>query len=434
MKEMEEAKQLVADEMDKVLKMNKKLRKQNEEVMNKGTDILTLTERLRSAEEEIQRSHKSMADDTAIIQQYKANEKKNKKEMNILRVEIEVLRNESNKSNGRTSTRDVVISSLEYEIATLKTEIENVALKLQKAVSTNEDLEQRNQDLVAESRNNALSKTAMRSSGDTSEAFDEIIAMSERLREEVRKWQNENEKLELKIKMLEEDIAILKKEEKGLILSMEQKEFSLKADREFFPENGLKQNNEDVSIEKRPQQSGTVEIPSSNDRKDGKYNFKRISPIVRRRHSIPDLFKFGNSNYNEGINSHGKLNVLESRIFGGNNDQTTAQSQASFQPKKRESRIHTQNQRQIKRSNSQTQGQFHLEKQDGKTEIVEDIPAAAAVPQVVNVVAPIKVSETSNVAAATKVEASKKASAPSQTTKKFVPPKETVWPLRIKLF
>ena len=415
---MEEAKQLVADEMDKVLKMNKKLRKQNEEVMNKGTDILTLTERLRSAEEEIQRSHKSMAEDTAIIQQYKANEKKNKKEINLLRVEIEVLRNESNKSNGRTSTRDVVISSLEYEIATLKTEIETVAFKLQKAVSANEDLEQRNQDLVAESRNNALSKTAMRS-----EAFDEIIAMSERLREEVRKWQNENEKLELKIKMLEEDIAILKKEEKGLILSMEQKEFSLKADREFFPENGQKQYNEDVSTEKRPQQSGTVEIPSSNDRIDGKYNFKRISPIVRRRHSIPDLFKFGNSNYNEGINSHGKLNVLESRIFGGNNDQTTAQSPAFFQPKKRESRI-----------NSQTQGQFYLEKQDGKTEIVEDIPAAAAVPQAVNVVAPIKVSETSKVAAATKVEASKKASAPSQTTKKFVPPKEKVWPLRIKLF
>ena len=428
MKEMEEAKQLVADEMDKVLKMNKKLRKQNEEVMNKGTDILTLTERLRSAEEEIQRSHKSMADDTAIIQQYKANEKKNKKEMNMLRVEIEVLRNESNKSNGRTSTRDVVISSLEYEIATLKTEIEFVALKLQKAVSTNEDLEQRNQDLVAESRDNASSKTAMRSSGDTSEAFDEIIAMSERLREEVKKWQNENEKLELKIKMLEEDITVLKKENEGLMLSIKQKEFSLKA------ENGQKQNNEDVSTEKRPQKSRTVEIPSSNDLKDGKYDFKRISPIVRRRHSIPDLFKFGNSNYNEGINSHGKLNVLESRIFGGNNDQTTAQSPASFQPKKRESRIHTQNQRQIKRSNSQTQGQFYSEKQDGKTEIVEDVPAAPAVPQVVNMVAPIKVSETSNVAAATKVEASKKASAPSQTTKKFVPPKETVWPLRIKLF
>ena len=409
MKEMEEAKQSIADEMCNILKINKKIRKQNEEVMNKGTDILTLTERLRSAEGEIQRSHKAMAEDSAMIQQHKANEKKHKKEMNALRTEIEILKNESAKSHGSTSTRDVVISSLEDEISNLKTELEIFELKLQKVVSANAVLQQQNQDFIAEARIVALTSAAIASTGGNNQVFDEIIAISDKLREEVQKWQKENEKLELKIKMLEEEITMLKTESKELLLTMEQKELSLQADREFFAANsyflGQQPNTEDKSVDK----SIAIGSPTFSDSKGKRQNFESSRSAIRRRHSIPDLFKFGHSCYNEGITTHDKLDILESRIFGGNNTLIALQSLTQFQngfPKKpkpepekeAEFPITTPIQRQTVTLNQEQSVTFLPENRQS----ADNLSAVAAAPQIVKVLAP------------------------SQNQKKFVPPKEKV--------
>eukprot|EP01035_Chromulina_nebulosa_P026515 gene26515-34721_t len=411
MKEMEEAKQLVEDEMTNILKINKKLRKQNEDVMNKGTDILTMTERLRSAEEEIRRSHKATAEDSVMIQQHKANEKKLRKEMNALRTEIEILKIESTKSHGGTFTRDVVISSLEDELSTQKTEIDTLEWKLQKLISENTVLQQQNQDLIAETRIAALTNAAIASTGENNHVLDEIIAISDKLREEVKKWQNENEILELKIKMLEGDITMLKKDSKELVLSMEQKELSLQADREFFAANlyflGQSPNTEDKSLENIAKESRATESSTNSGSSKGKrQNFESSGPAIRRRHSIPGLFKFGRSSYNQGITSHGKLEVLESKIFGCNNTLKASQSTTHFPAEKltkpepdkgAPSQIPSQTQCQTVPPNQEQSKMVFPDTQDRQA--VVNPSAVAVAPQIAKVIAP---------------------------QKKFVPPKEKV--------
>lgn len=289
MKKVREDSQVCIDDLGKISQINKKLRKENEDLTMQVAEVAVLNAKIASAEEQIRSLQRSLSDDVNMQYQQKIAEKKYRKEIVALKNELDHLRKIPDSSNTSKfaayeySDLMLFISKLESENAALKFAVQSVENEMQQTSTTILELLHQKEDL----------KIATETASSASEAQQLAFQKSlDRLSE------------------LSAAYELIKEENRQLLTGMEQKEKSLQANREFFATNDITTSPSKKHLILSPLNSHRIDNDTSLDdsfvaeaseavknhqEKAGSYSSN--PPLPSRRRSIPRFFKFGKSTF-----------------------------------------------------------------------------------------------------------------------------------------
>jgi hypothetical protein len=274
---------------------NKKLRRENEDLLIQVAEIAVLREKLSYEEDQIRSLQKHLSEDLNLQQQQKQNEKKYKKDIHHLKSELEHVTKELNSlrksavsGNGVSQAEIVgVISRLESEISGLRYELQSTEQELRDASATIQEMIRQKEDLeeakltasnACDAQHSALQKSL--------ERLNEMNRTLDSLREE-------NSQLKSRIADLELSLA-----NHTTLVALVGDEASLNKSSPHKSPNAMDEAlvlDLDASAGSAKEEELAASPLSVKKVSTDPLQFDYSTLFLKRRRSIPRFFKFGKS-------------------------------------------------------------------------------------------------------------------------------------------